>query len=61
MAAQSAFKASVYVLHIGGVALPCYAALSSLLLNLAVGILLSFVFNAILSPRADATNVEDYA
>jgi SSS family solute:Na+ symporter len=61
MAAQSGFKTSVYVLHIAGVALPCYAALSSLLLNIVVSVLLSAVFNAFLAPRADATLAEDYA
>ncbi|MGN6517635.1 MAG: monocarboxylate uptake permease MctP [Rhizomicrobium sp.] len=61
MAAQSAFKASVYVLHIGGLALPCYAALSSLVLNVAVSALLSLVFNALSSTSTDATRAEDYA
>ena len=61
MAAQSAFKASVYVLHIRGLAVPCYAALSSLVLNVAVSVVLSFVFNALSEPRADATIAEDYA
>lgn len=61
MAAVSGFKSSVYVLHIGGLALPCYAALSSVLLNLAVSAALSFVFNAMLAPRADVTTAEDYA
>jgi SSS family solute:Na+ symporter len=60
MAGASGFKASVYVLHLGGVALPCYAALSSLLLNLAVSITLSLVFNAILTPRGDTTLAADY-
>src|ERR1700748_2505322 len=45
MAGASGFKASVYVLHVGGFALPCYAALSSLLLNLVASVVLSFVFN----------------
>jgi SSS family solute:Na+ symporter len=61
MAAQSGFKASVYVLHIGSFALPCYAALSSVILNIAVSAVLSSVFNAMLSPAADATIAEDYA
>jgi len=61
MAAQSGFKASVYVLHIGSLALPCYAALSSLALNLAVSVVLSWLFNAISAPRIDATAAEDYA
>jgi SSS family solute:Na+ symporter len=61
MAAQSGFKASVYVLHIGGIALPCYAALSSLILNLVIGYLLSLAFNALSNTRNDATVAEDYA
>jgi SSS family solute:Na+ symporter len=61
MAAQSGFKAAVYVLHFGGLALPCYAALSSLALNIVVSVALSFVFNAMLAPLADTTLGEDYA
>ena len=61
MAGASGFKASVYVLHLGSFALPCYAALSSLLLNLIASVVLSFVFNAVLTPRADLTVAEDYA
>lgn len=61
MAAESSFKASVYVLHIGGIALPCYAALSSLVLNLVVSYGLSLAFNALSSARADQTTAEDYA
>ena len=61
MAAESSFKASVYVLHIGGIDLPCYAALSSLVLNIAVSVVLSLVFNALSSARADQTTAEDYA
>ncbi|HWA29687.1 MAG TPA: sodium:solute symporter, partial [Rhizomicrobium sp.] len=61
MAAQSGFKASVYVLHIGGLALPCYAALSSLILNIVVSAALSLVFNALSSTRNDTTLAEDYA
>ena len=61
MAAESSFEASVYVLHIGGIDLPCYAALSSLVLNIAVSVVLSLVFNAISTTRADTTVAEDYA
>jgi SSS family solute:Na+ symporter len=61
MAAQSGFKASVYVLHIAGLAVPCYAALSSLVVNIAVSVVLSFAFNALSAPREDATLAEDYA
>jgi len=42
-------------------AVPCYAALSSLVVNVAVSVALSFVFNALSAPRADATLAEDYA
>jgi SSS family solute:Na+ symporter len=61
MAAESSFKASVYVLHIGSIALPCYAALSSLVLNIAVSVVLSLVFNAMSNTRNDTTAAEDYA
>ena len=61
MAAQSGFKASVFVLHIGSVALPCYAALSSLVLNILVSAALSLVLNALSTSRTDATLAEDYA
>ena len=61
MAWSLGLKSSIYVLHIFGVAVPCYAALSALVLNLAVGIVLSLVFNALShGPRADETTAEDY-
>ncbi|MBS0274662.1 MAG: sodium:solute symporter [Proteobacteria bacterium] len=61
MAAASGFKSSVYVLHFGSLALPCYAALSSLILNIAVSAALSLVLNALSNKRSDATLTEDYA
>ncbi|MBS0276668.1 MAG: sodium:solute symporter [Proteobacteria bacterium] len=61
MAGASGFKAAVYVLHIGGLDLPCYAALSSLVLNLIVSYALSLLFNALSNTRADQTATEDYA
>ena len=61
MAGASGFKASVYVLHFGGFELPCYAALSSLLLNLVTSTALSFVLNAVLKPRNDSTVAENYS
>ena len=62
MAWSLELKSSVYVLHIFGVAVPCYAALSALALNLTVGIVLSFVFNALSrGPRRDETVAQDYA
>ncbi len=53
-------KTAIYVLHIAGVAVPCYAAVSSLILNIAVSVVLSFVFNVV-SRGTDATVAEDYA
>ena len=62
MAAQSGFKTSTYALNILGTVVPCYAALSSLILNIAVGVVLSVIFGAFSSaPRVDATTAEDYA
>ncbi len=46
MAAQSAFKTSTYALHVFGLTVPCYAALSSLVLNLAVALALSLVLGS---------------
>jgi solute:Na+ symporter, SSS family len=61
MAAQSSFKTSTYVLHILGTAVPCYAALSSLVLNIAISAVLSLIFNALSrTPQIDATLAEDY-
>jgi SSS family solute:Na+ symporter len=52
MAAQSAFKTSTYALNILGTIVPCYAALSSLILNIAVALVLSAVLNAMMgTPR----------
>jgi SSS family solute:Na+ symporter len=62
MAAQSAFKTSTYALNILGTVVPCYAALSSLVLNIAIAAVLSVIFNAVSgAPRIDATTAEDYA
>jgi len=61
MAAQSGFKTSTYALNIFGTVLPCYAALSSLILNIALAIVLSIAFNLVTQrPRVDATLAEDY-
>ncbi len=62
MAWMNAFKVSVYPLQLFGVTIPCYAAFSSLILNIAVSVLLSFVFNALSKGvRVDATAEADYA
>ena len=60
MAAANGFKISIYPLHVFGLTVPCYAALSSLILNLAVSVALSFVLNAFMRTRTDATRAEDY-
>ena len=51
MAWSLGFKSSIYVLHVFGVAIPCYAALSALALNLGVAVVLSIVFNALSHSR----------
>jgi SSS family solute:Na+ symporter len=62
MAATKGFAGSTFAFKILGVSIACYDAVSSLLLNLAIAILLSAVFNALSNmPRADATTAKDYA
>ena len=54
-------KASTYPLHIFGLTVPCYAAVSALLLNIAVGLVVSVVLNAVSkTPRYDETAPADY-
>ena len=61
MAASLNFKGSIFALHILGVTIPCYAALSALILNVTVSAVLSFVFNlATRGARVDATGSADY-
>jgi hypothetical protein len=61
MVAAKGFASPIYALNIFGVTAPCYDAISSLALNLLVSVVLSFVFNAMLSgARNDATAVSDY-
>jgi solute:Na+ symporter, SSS family len=62
MAWANAFKVSIYPLYILGVIVPCYAAVSSLILNLVVSLAFSWLFNAVLrTPPSDATAESDYA
>jgi SSS family solute:Na+ symporter len=62
MAWANAFKVSIYPLHILGVIVPCYAAVSSLIVNLVVSLVCSWLFNAVLrTPPSDATAEADYA
>ena len=62
MAAAQGFRSSIFALHILGWTVPCYAALSALLLNLAIGAVLSLALNALVrGARTDATCADDYA
>ena len=61
LAAAKGFGNAIFALQIFGWTIPCYDAVSSLLLNLAVSIVLSAVFNALWrAPRVDATKAGDY-
>ncbi len=60
MAASNGFASAIYALQVGSWTLPCYAALSSLVLNMAVATILSIVFNAFAGGGIDATKAEDY-
>ena len=52
----------VYPLHFAGVSFPCYAALASLVVNLAVSFVVSLFLNRVASDRdQDVTVAEDYA
>jgi SSS family solute:Na+ symporter len=55
------FKGSIYALHLFGVTIPCYAALSALLLNVVVAAAISLIANALGATSADQTLAEDYA
>jgi solute:Na+ symporter, SSS family len=60
MTAAKGFQSSIFAIHIMGVTVPCYAAVSSLVLNLGVTVILSFVFNLV-GRGTDATRASDYA
>ena len=61
MAVQLGLKSSIYPLHLFGLTIPCYAALSALVLNIAVGLIVSVILNATSSaPRKDETVAADY-
>ncbi len=62
MAARLSFKLSIFPVSLLGYTIPCYAAVASLALNIAVSAGLSWVFNAVLrTPPSDATAEADYA
>ena len=60
MWASLGFAKTTYSISIVGTTIPCYAALLSLLLNVAFSAGLSFVFNAIAGRGTDATTAEQY-
>jgi solute:Na+ symporter, SSS family len=60
MVAAKQFASSIYPITILGQTIPCYAAVSSLLLNVAVATALSLVLNTI-ARGTDATSARDYA
>jgi solute:Na+ symporter, SSS family len=54
--------APVYPLHVAGISFPCYVALVSLVVNIAVAAVASLYLNRVASDRHhDATAAEDYA
>lgn len=62
MVVELGFKSSSYPLHILGVTVPCYAAISALVANLAVSWLLTLVLRATGGLHArDETAADDYA
>ncbi|GAA0552274.1 SSS family solute:Na+ symporter [Rhizomicrobium palustre] len=62
MVAEANFKSAIYTLHIFGTAVPCYAAIAALALNLAIAVGLSVILNAMAdAPSRDVTAEEDYA
>ncbi|HWY62727.1 MAG TPA: sodium:solute symporter [Rhizomicrobium sp.] len=54
------FRSSTYVLHFFGFAVPCYAALSALALNLLIAGAVSLIVSAVSDMPADQTLAEDY-
>jgi SSS family solute:Na+ symporter len=58
---QLGLKSTTYPLHVGGIIIPCYAAVLALLLNIAVAVAMSLVLNALSkSARLDETAPADY-
>jgi solute:Na+ symporter, SSS family len=54
--------APIYPLHFMGTTFPCYTALATLVLNIAVATVLSLVFNAVVPDKThDMTSAADYA
>ena len=61
MVASLGFKSSTFVIPFLGLEIPCYAAVSALVLNILVSYVLTLVFNATSKgSRTDETKAEDY-
>lgn len=62
MGAQSGFASALYTVHLFGTAMPCYAAVAALVVNLGIAVGLSVVMNVVArAPSRDTTLAEDYA
>jgi SSS family solute:Na+ symporter len=59
MAAQLGFATAIYPITIGGVTVPCYIALSSLVLNIAVSAVMSPLINALFADQARLALAKD--
>ncbi len=61
MVATSGFKSPIYTLHLGSLAIPAYAGVYALAVNLIISVVLTVVFDAIGIKRLpDKTRQEDY-
>ena len=60
MVAALGFKGSIYPLHIFGWTIPCYAALSALVLNVVVTAVLHLVLRGVPGGQSDETVASDY-
>lgn len=62
MAYANAFKVSIFPIDFGGYTIPIYAALSSLVVNIVVTVILSLILNAVTGHKPnDETAEADYA
>ena len=61
MVAAQNFKTSIYPLHLGAFTVPGYAALYSVIINIAVVIVLTVILRALRTPAGhDQTSPDDY-
>lgn len=61
MVATLGFKSAIYTLHVGNVAIPAYAGVYALAVNLVVSVVLTLIYDAMGIKRLpDRTRQEDY-